>query len=348
MFDDLKEKIDGLVSSVKSKLPGSKSDDDDEEYEDEEFDEKTEEIDVSEKLDESDDEYDEDEDEDEEDDEDEAKAKKQKMMRLGLVAIVLVLGASILMDDGAEEDELPAPAPIARKRPKRKKKPVKKNVEKNAEKEAQVAKKEAAPTNESPAEETPVAQVPSENTVNEQPSENVEAESTSPSETSTEEVVVENELKLNDDSNEEQKAAAVEPLGQDGFESNQDAQTPTLGEGSSDSANSNDDMSNALDNLTQADTPEMIEKVVKEKLEYQEPPNYLETGRGLVYNCTGKHWACVDQTSYINCKKNNDWSKENEKNPECFPSNVYSSFTDCRTIQIHNINTITETEFCKK
>ncbi|WP_417335373.1 hypothetical protein [Halobacteriovorax marinus] len=347
MFDDLKEKIDGVVSSVKSKLPGSKSDDDDEEYEDEEFDEKTEEIDVSEKLDESDDEYDEDEDEDEEDDEDEAKAKKQKMMRLGLVAIVLVLGASILMEDGGEEEEaLPAPAPIARKRPKRKKKPIKKNIEK----EAQVVKEESAPpavVEKSPAEPAPTPEpvAEEENIAQTPPVEDSPQEGT---ESNTQEVVVKNELKLKDDGDQEQKAQEVEALGQDGFEKTPSEQETVLGESTPESGSSSDDMSTALDNLTETDTPKMIEKVVKEKLEYQEPPSYLETGRGLVYNCSGKHWACVDQTSYINCKKNNDWSKENEKAPECYPSNVYSNFTDCRTIQIYNINTTIETDFCKK
>lgn len=339
MFDDLKEKIEDLVNSVKSKLPGSKADDDDE-YEDDEgeFDEKTEEIDVASKADaelDEDEEYD----EDEEDDEDEAKAKKQKVMRLGLVGLVLVLGASILMDDGGEdENALPAPKPIARKRPKRKKKVVKKNIEK-VEKKEKVAKNDK----NIPAQEAVVAKdIPEE--VPSKPAE-VEEESTPKI------MVVENELKLKDDKNPEEEAADVQALGQDGFDKENSA-SETLGEGtvnpSLDTNNNDNGMSNALDTIANNESPKMIEKVVKEKLEYQEPPNYLETGRGLVYNCAGRHWACVDQTSYIDCKKNNDWSKQNEKEPECYPSNVYGSFKDCRTIQIYNINTITETDFCKK
>lgn len=339
MFDDLKEKIDDFISSIRSKLPGSKSDDDDdEEYEDEEgeFDEKTEEIDVKEKLQDSDDEEDDDEfdDEEEDEDEDDAKAKKQKFMRLGLVGVVLILGASILLEDGEDENVVPEVKPIVRKnRPKRKKKAVApKAVEKKVEKES----------------------VPAEPKVADKPV--TDPTPTPPIDESQETVVVENELKLVDDT-PEAGPDTVDPLGKEGFENAPNIQTTdssaSLGEDNSvensqTNINDNDEMSEVIDNLTNDEPPAMIEKVVNEKLEYQEPPSYQDTGRGLVYNCSGKHWACVDQTSYLNCKKNNDWSKENDKDPECYPSNVYRSFKDCRTIQIHNINTVTETDFCKK
>ncbi len=347
MFDDLKDKINDFASSVKSKLPGSKSDDDDEEYEDEEgeFDEKTEEIDVKDKLSDSESEEDEEEfeeddeeDDESEDDEDAAKAKKQKIMRLGLVGLVLILGASILMDDGGEDENvLPEVKPVVRKnRPKRKKKVVKAAKENPAE----VAKKvENKPVDPAPAEVVE-AKV-------EEKKEEVESNETNVQ-------VVENELKLKDDSPEE-GPDTVDSLGKEGFEdSSQEESTPSslgednLGQANQGSMKDASEMSEAIDSLNNSEAPTMIEKVVKEKLEYQEPPSYQETGRGLVYNCSGKHWACVDQNSYIECKKNSDWSKENGKDPECSPSNVYRSFKDCRTIQIYNINTITETDFCKK
>ncbi len=319
MFDDLKEKIEDLVSSIKSKLPGSDSDDD-EEYEDEEgeFDEKTEEIDVAQKVAESE-EYDDDEEyeDDEDEDEDEAKEKKQKIMRLGLVGLVLILGASILLEPGEDDTTVPDVKPIARKnRPKRKKKVVKKEVKQEVTEEK--VKVEPPPVEEQPKDIV------------------VEDKVETPTETTQ---VVPNQLDLVDNT-------------EDTMSESSDEQPSSLGEGSvsenNQESSEGNEMSEAISNLTTTEPSKMIEKVVKEKLEYQEPPNYLETGRGLVYNCTGKHWACVDQVSFVECKKNSDWSLENNKEPECHPSNVYGSFKDCRTIQLYNINTNLETSFCKK
>ncbi|WP_372654021.1 hypothetical protein [Halobacteriovorax sp.] len=342
MFDDLKEKIDDLVSSIKSKLPGSKSDDDDDdEYEDEEgeFDEKTEEINVAQKVaeseeDEDDDEY---EDDDEEDDEDEAKAKKQKVMRLGLVGLVLILGASILMEPAEDDNTVPDVKPIARKkRPKRKKKVVKKETAKAKEEKV---KAEATPVEKAPEPE--VAEAPKEEISDEQENQ-VANENTQ---------VVQNELQLVDET-PDVDPTSISPIGQEMSDEGSANQPSSLGEESvtqnNQGSTQGSEMSEAIDNLTTTEPSMMIEKVVKEKLEYQEPPNYLETGRGLVYNCTGKHWACVDQVSFVDCKKNSDWSQENNKDPECYPSNVYRSFKDCRTIQLYNINTNLETSFCKK
>ncbi|MBL6990754.1 MAG: hypothetical protein ISR65_13295 [Bacteriovoracaceae bacterium] len=84
----------------------------------------------------------------------------------------------------------------------------------------------------------------------------------------------------------------------------------------------------------------------KRKLKYTAPPNYESLGRGLVYNCVGKHWACLSRESYFECRSNMRWSQENGKDPHCIVKNVYASINDCKTMQIHNINTVKSTSFC--
>lgn len=84
----------------------------------------------------------------------------------------------------------------------------------------------------------------------------------------------------------------------------------------------------------------------KSNLIYVAPPEYENLGRGLVYNCLGQHWACVDKIAYTNCDKNQNWNKNNKKKIACVISEIYATEDDCRKIQVHNINTITETKFC--
>jgi hypothetical protein len=77
------------------------------------------------------------------------------------------------------------------------------------------------------------------------------------------------------------------------------------------------------------------------------PPDYLIIGRGLVYNCLGKHWACVDKKSYFQCSRNFKARKIQKKKPLCSVVAVYTSDEDCQTIQTYNINTSVPTDFCK-
>lgn len=75
--------------------------------------------------------------------------------------------------------------------------------------------------------------------------------------------------------------------------------------------------------------------------------NYLKVGRGLAYNCKEKYWACLNKSEYFNCRDNKEHLELNKKPKECFPLEVYSSVRDCKIIQIHNINTLKKTDFCK-
>jgi len=85
----------------------------------------------------------------------------------------------------------------------------------------------------------------------------------------------------------------------------------------------------------------------KERFDYVSPPDYLKFGRGLVYNCKVGHWACVDKASFFQCRNNQKHFKEIGKPTECYTKSVYSSDLDCRTIQLHFINTNEKTDFCK-
>lgn len=82
--------------------------------------------------------------------------------------------------------------------------------------------------------------------------------------------------------------------------------------------------------------------------DYISPPRYNRFGRGLVYNCKGKHWACVDQYSYLTCRENEKWNKQKNKKIECKTKNVYATSSDCIKVQTYYTNNSENTDFCKR
>ncbi|MGZ3809044.1 MAG: hypothetical protein ACXVCE_13235 [Bacteriovorax sp.] len=88
------------------------------------------------------------------------------------------------------------------------------------------------------------------------------------------------------------------------------------------------------------------EKIVADDV-YTAPPSYEQLGRGLVYNCKEKYWACIDKTAYIACNKNMKWNKAHGKEIECAVQNVYNSEDDCGVVQKYNVSTNKTTSFCK-
>ncbi|MDD4973203.1 MAG: hypothetical protein PHY93_02580 [Bacteriovorax sp.] len=88
------------------------------------------------------------------------------------------------------------------------------------------------------------------------------------------------------------------------------------------------------------------DKIVADDI-YTEPPFYDQLGRGLVYNCKEKHWACIDKSSYVQCNKNMKWNKSHGKPAECSVLNVYNSDDDCGVVQKYNISTSKPTPFCQ-
>jgi hypothetical protein len=84
------------------------------------------------------------------------------------------------------------------------------------------------------------------------------------------------------------------------------------------------------------------------KTEYVSPPNYENVGRGLVYNCTGKHWACIDGPSYKSCEENASSNKFLTKKTECYPFNVYETQSGCEKMQNRMVSSSAKTEFCSE
>ena len=357
MSNGIKDKLEEFIETIKSKLSRNSDDDEyedefEEEGEESEFDEKTEEISVKDKtgasIDESEDvetsddeeEDDEDEDEDEEEEDDEAAAAKKKQMiirgAIAVIALYLAYDTFLGTPEGPVVEEKQAKnfkRPKRKKRKKRKKTPVVKKAAQEADTSVKVEKPVPSPE---PKKSKVIAPVPTP--------EPKKAEVVAPIEVDKipEPFVEKMEPKIAPSDPMPTTTPKYESLSL----TTPKEEKSTIGESLPTPVVEGSDVSNALDKLSDS-TPKAVEKLVKEKLEYQEPPTYLETGRGLVYNCIGKHWACVDQASYLNCKKNAQWSKENNKPAECFPSDVYQNFKDCRVIQVDRINTLFETTFCE-
>lgn len=94
------------------------------------------------------------------------------------------------------------------------------------------------------------------------------------------------------------------------------------------------------------ETPSMASKIVEGVTETA-PPAYDQVGRGLVYNCKDKYWACLDKPAYVTCNKNMKWNQSKGNSAECVVSNIYSSEEDCAKVQKYNVSTSASTAFCQ-
>lgn len=72
-----------------------------------------------------------------------------------------------------------------------------------------------------------------------------------------------------------------------------------------------------------------------------ESVNYNAIGRGLIYNCKEKHWACIDKTNYIKCGK-----LANSGSKDCMVKGVLKTIEACVSIQKKFISTNENTDFC--
>ena len=90
----------------------------------------------------------------------------------------------------------------------------------------------------------------------------------------------------------------------------------------------------------------MASKIAEDAVETP-PPAYDQVGRGLVYNCKDKYWACLNKTAYVVCNKNMKWNKSKGESAECVVQNIYSSDEDCAKVQKYNVSTNVATSFCQ-
>lgn len=118
-----------------------------------------------------------------------------------------------------------------------------------------------------------------------------------------------------------------------------DGTVPTSGEG-----DMTEKILEDLEKQLKENQPATAAPVVKD---YVRPPSYEYTGRGLVYNCRGKHWACVDAGSYSLCQQNHSYLKDQKKAKECYPDSVYQTDRACGWMQRQKITGNTKTDFCE-
>ncbi len=89
-------------------------------------------------------------------------------------------------------------------------------------------------------------------------------------------------------------------------------------------------------------------KAPEQKKDYVAPPDYEYKGRGLVYNCIGKHWACVDAPSYKTCEDNFSSVQYLKKKTECYSFNVYETAKGCDMMQNRMVSSSAKTNFCNE
>ena len=89
------------------------------------------------------------------------------------------------------------------------------------------------------------------------------------------------------------------------------------------------------DTKSSSDSSSTIEKEVEATV------NYQITGRGLIYNCKGKHWACVDKANYMRCRS---LAKSGSK--DCVTKGVLKTTDSCFEMQRKYTTGNVKTDFC--
>lgn len=284
--------------------------------------------------------------------------KKKRNSNILRVVIVLALAFFLLYDEIFPPEVVEPPAPVAKK-VKPKKEPVAAEIP--------IEGTPPAETTEVPTEATPPADTtPTTETAPEVPVE-VTATQTTPSDTTEPVTAVEptttpappleatppsSEIDiLGDTPPTTPITPAIEPTVTDTSSIDPLATSPSES-GSADTSgeaattSSDEDMTDKIlqDLEKQAKTTNAPK--AQEKTEYVSPPNYEYPGRGLVYNCIGKHWACVDAPSFKTCEQNASATKFKNNKKECYPFNVYQTQSGCESMQNRMVSSSAKTAFC--
>lgn len=333
--------LDKLINDLKSKFNAKKKGNETEDSEDE--------------SEESHDELhaDHEEDQDSESDSLEAKPKTEKKKNSMVIKVVIVLAIGYLAYDYLmpKEDEVSIDQMVQnaakpkRKKPKREEAATVANTENTA---TESVPNETANPNANPEEATQSA--PSENPPVEQdlssaPIENINVSSAVNSDSSSAPPATDPMESNVPTSPPEQTSPSAPSVGEAIIEDVKVSELPMsgMGEGTS-AANSNRDN---VDPIESAPKETSLSSKIETVSEYVPPPKYEILGRGLIYNCKGKHWACVDKENYQVCFKNMKWNTDNGKASECVTQNVYANEDDCGKVQRYNVSTNVETSFCK-
>lgn len=296
------------------------------------------------------------------DSEAEKKKKKSKMIQIAIG--VLVVG--FLLSDYIIPTEEPVAAPVLKKRPKPIKKPVDTAATEEPKKDETVTDAAATGT-DTPTTETspdspvtvtsdtptdvPIDAASTETT----PIEATPADSATPTDTAVSETPT--------DTTTPTDTAVTEPVTTDSSvetaPTDTTTETPvdTVTEPSVDTAVNVDSVDGGETTVPGDDsiTDQILQDLekqakdtqpVEQKKEYVSPPDYEYRGRGLVYNCQGKHWACVDAPSYKTCEDNSSSVKYLKKKTECYPFNVYETPKGCESMQNRMVSSSAKTAFC--
>lgn len=315
-------------------------------------------------------------DDDEEDDEesesesvsDDAAAQKKKKIRLFVLAGIVIAVLFLIPD---EPEEVPVPqVPAAKERPY--KKDVKTETPVEAPSDGAVTEAPAETPSDSTletppetsgeagTEEQPVADTP-ETTIEPTPETPVEANPEEPTEARPD-IETESPGESESPDSAGEGTIPVSPMESSGtdMESTIDStdpveekpdisetvggEEPTVDESAAIGETAPDLTEQILQDL---EDQEKVRKKTKEPVTtYVAPPPYQFSGRGLVYNCKGKHWACVDGGSYRVCEDNFSGNQYLRKNTECYPFNVYQTENGCEITQKRMVTSSAKTSFC--
>jgi hypothetical protein len=90
----------------------------------------------------------------------------------------------------------------------------------------------------------------------------------------------------------------------------------------------------------------MASKITEDAAVETPAPAYDQVGRGLVYNCKDKYWACLNKPAFLTCNKNMLWNKSKGNPAECVVKDIYNSDEDCAKVQKYNVSSNVATAFC--
>lgn len=311
-------------------------------------------------------------DENELDEEEDAEAAKKKRTSI-IIRAVIAIGLVVFLAEDYIFPPEEEPVPVA---PSTQPRPYKKDVTQQAPEEAPAETPVDAPAEgvaEAPVEEPAEAPAPETDVAEAEPTDSGEAPA---GEAPVEEAPVE-EAPLGEASVSDSTPVAEEPVltdeediddpdisdvttvtstpsddsisepqttpdlsGESGFSGGEDSIGEDMAVG--DDSNLTDQILKDLEKQAKSDQSEDV------KVEYTSPPNYDYRGRGLVYNCQGKHWACVDGPSYKKCEDNSASVKYLKRPIECYPFNVYETVRGCEGMQYRMVSSSAKTNFCNE
>lgn len=277
---------------------------------------------------------------------DQADKKKKQMSMIIRVVIILVLGY-LALDEFVlkkDKDELTVDEMLA-SAPKRKSRRVVKPVEAPAEAPVDPTAT-TTPATETPATETAATEVP--------PIENINVlDKNDPSVSSSQNTTPEPQLSIEATSTETPPEIVESKVIDTSVDKKIDQLIDNVDQTNSpieeikipsQSKNQGEQISEAISEPKKETS--MASKIVEDITETPVPA-YDQVGRGLVYNCKDKYWACVDKPAYVICNKNMKWNKSKGNSMECVVQNIYNSDEDCAKIQKYNVSTSQPTGFCQ-